>query len=724
MKRGMMGIVLLLLLLYVPCLTRAQEMSADQEKGIELKLELGYAGKAGNSDACMPVIATMINHGEDFEGQLELEIPSGGNYDSDLAEKITMIGNDMDYTRNKVSTWKRDIELKAGETRQEIFYLTLPWNQVELYGYLKEGSRIVQETVVTKDFSNNQNFALVGLLGATEEEKEVMEDFQIYADDNGEMNDMYVSAYRMDEETFPENWNALSQLDLLMIWPDVQLTDAQWLAVDRWQQEGGFVLKIENGQNFWEAFENFLEGDQRKSFFNELSEKWGYVVYSGYDNGQIPVNHRPSVIRYFILILLYAFVAGPGLYVLLKRQGKRKYFWPGVSALAVVFLGIVVWMGNSTRLTAPILTIKRTYTQQDHIWGENIQLGVQAPYNNTYQLYLDKSYHLVQSVQNSYSSENVNTATADKVEVYEKENCYKLTFRRQPVFATNIFFLSREHTTTVGEEVQVQASGDNETIRGTWKNPTEYEIANAVLILTNRIVFLGDLKPGEEGTFSEKIYSYGNGGLEKVLRKHLNLKGTEYPDYELSTLMEQIWNVQKDGQDGVYLIGTVTGQDTSFEMNSGYEVYGNSLFCMQAEINWSNEQGEIFCPDGESLATVESGSATADTNLMYGQDAVLDYDLQQFGQVTELRMFIPEYDDFRYFEKFCGKVFFYRWDTETYEEIRDWEQPFDQDRLKPYLSDDKVLRIWYQVDDDVDVVNKNCTLPCMSIRGKVVQPDA
>ena len=89
--------------------------------------------------------------------------------------------------------------------------------------------------------------------------------------------------------------------------------------------------------------------------------------------------------------------------------------------LSVLFLGIVALLGTGTRLTAPVLTMRRMYTQQDHIWGETLQLGVQAPYNNTYQLYLDKSYHLTMPSESGYSAENVNTNITDKVEIYEKE---------------------------------------------------------------------------------------------------------------------------------------------------------------------------------------------------------------------------------------------------------------------------------------------------------------
>lgn len=39
--------------------------------------------------------ATLTNHGEAFEGQLEMEVPVAGNQESDLGESLTMIGNVM-----------------------------------------------------------------------------------------------------------------------------------------------------------------------------------------------------------------------------------------------------------------------------------------------------------------------------------------------------------------------------------------------------------------------------------------------------------------------------------------------------------------------------------------------------------------------------------------------------------------------------------------------------
>lgn len=721
MRKYIRGIVLVLLILLLPCMVWAED---EPENDIEITLNWGFNGKEGNSDACLPVTATLTNHGEAFEGQLEMEVPVAGSQESDLGESLTMIGNDMDYTRSKVRVWKKNIALAAGETRQETFYLTFPWANGTVQAYLKDGSRTVQTESLSKNFSANQNIALIGVIGAQPEDVQQLDGIQISADTTEGMGDIFVSVYQMDASEIPDSWKDLGQLDALLIKSEAAISGEQWVTLHRWQQEGGILLTAEAGQDFFEIFQDFLNGETRPTFFDRISEKWGYVVSTGYDTSQIPVRKRPSLIKYFILILFYACVAGPGLYLILKRQGKRKYFWSGVTLLSVLFLGIMAVMGTSTRLTAPVLTMKRMYTQQDHIWGETMQLGVQAPYNSTYQLYLDKSYHLTMSSESGYSVEEVNTDITDKVEIYEKEDCYKLTFSRLPVFAGNAFFLNRDHAVSPEEEIQIHASGDNEHIEGRWKNPTEYRIENAILVLTNRIVFLGDLEPGEEGTFSEKIHSYGNGGLEKILRKYLDLKDAEYPDYAVNAVMEQVWDAQRKETEGVCLLGTISNSDTSFEMNSGYEVDGISQFYMPVDISWQKEEGTIFCPNAEVLASVESGSATAGTNLMYGQDAVLNYDLSGLGEITEIKFFKPEYDDPKYFEPFRGQVAFYCWSSGEYETISKWEKLFDGTELEKYLSAEGTLRVRYQVADDMDVTNKNCTLPCLQITGKVVTPDA
>ena len=99
-------------------------------------------------------------------------------------------------------------------------------------------------------------------------------------------------------------------------------------------------------------------------------------------------------------------------------------------------------------------------------------------------------------------------------------------------------------------------------------------------------------------------------------------------------------------------------------------------------------------------------------------------DLSGLGKITGIKFFKPEYDDPKYFESFRGQVAFYCWSSGEYETISKWEKVFDRTELEKYLSADGTLRVRYQVADDMDVTDKNCTLPCLQITGKVVTPDA
>ena len=52
------------------------------------------------------------------------------------------------------------------------------------------------------------------------------------------------------------------------IGPEAAISGEQWVTLHRWQQEGGILLTVEDGQDFFEVFENFLNGESRPTFFD------------------------------------------------------------------------------------------------------------------------------------------------------------------------------------------------------------------------------------------------------------------------------------------------------------------------------------------------------------------------------------------------------------------------------------------------------------------------
>ena len=64
------------------------------------------------------------------------------------------------------------------------------------------------------------------------------------------MGDIFVSVYQMDASEIPDSWKDLGQLDALLIGPEAAISGEEWVTLHRWQQEGGILLTVEDGQDF------------------------------------------------------------------------------------------------------------------------------------------------------------------------------------------------------------------------------------------------------------------------------------------------------------------------------------------------------------------------------------------------------------------------------------------------------------------------------------------
>lgn len=119
-----------------------------------------------------------------------------------------------------------------------------------------------------------------------------LDGIQISEETTEGMGDIFVSVYQMDASEIPDSWKDLGQLDALLIGPEAAISGEQWVTLHRWQQEGGILLTVEDGQVFLKYL-RISEWRTRPTFFDRLSEKWGYVVYTGYDTSQIPGTKTP-----------------------------------------------------------------------------------------------------------------------------------------------------------------------------------------------------------------------------------------------------------------------------------------------------------------------------------------------------------------------------------------------------------------------------------------------
>lgn len=704
------GLILICLIFLFPVSVRAENEKVD------MYLKYGFQDNV-KSGSCFPLNIFLENKGDAFEGTLEISIPVKAER-QELVSTMWMSNNQWETHKDRIYYYEMDIALAEGESRQETVYLELPMFEGVLYARVRDGNTILSEQELTCGFSENNSRVLVGLVSPDRTGIEELDGMLIQSD-LGYGLEVFVKAIPLEPEELYPNADAIGQLDVLIVDKGTGFTQEQQIALTRWKENGGFWIERE-GENVAELFRSFLSGDQSSRFQNYLNEMGTYAFGDDRGLSEVPVRERPSMVKFVIILVIYVVTAGPGVYLFLKKKGKQKYLWTCVCAASVIFMGIIGLWGKKTNIYAPFISYNGLYEQQENIWSETAWIGIQAPYNNMYHLYLDSEYRLLPLNLGSDGMKNYQSETAESVTIQMGETSNKISIENVASFTQNCFKLEKNRKSSENELIQFELQGNGGQLSGTWKNPTGYYIRNAILIMRNRAAVLGDLAADGEGKFSEcPLYSCGNGGMELLMREQMDFDGFDYPDYEIYNLSSQIWNVMRNRQpQEAYLMGIVENPDLTFQENSGYKVYGSALFQTKVEIDWKD--GEyLWYPNLEAYGESTAGEFSSETNLMHGKEATVDYKTDPSVMIKEWTFFDADYDEEKYFFPFQGNVAMYCWESGVFEEIQDWKTTLRAETLECYRSEDGVIRVRYLLDDMLNTGDRSCMLPCIRAAGKV-----
>lgn len=704
------SLILMCLLFLFPVSVRAEK-----EESIDMYLKYGFQDNV-RSGSCFPLNIYMENHGDAFKGTLEISVPVQAE-DRQLSASIWM-GSEWGTHKDRVYCYKKDISLAEGESREETFYLEIPAFDGYMHVCLKDGSQVVSERELTCSFSENNSRVLVGVIASSAEGMGDLDGMQIQSD-NGYGMEAFVKVIPLKPEEIYPNPDALNQLDVLIVDAGTGFSQEQQIALTRWKDSGGFYIE-RTGENLYKLFLDFLSGENGDEFQKYLGWMVSYSFGDDWGLSQVPVKERPSMGKFFIFLCVYAVIAGPVMYLSLKKRGRQKYLWTCICALSVVFMGVIGLLGKKTYIYAPFISYSGIYEQQEDVWSETAGIGIQAPYNNDYHLYLDSEYRLLPLNLGTDSLKSIQSDTAEHVTIRLGEDSNRISLENIASFTQSCFKLEKNRKVGEDEKIHISLAGDGDRVSGTWKNPTGYDIRNAVLVMRNRAAVLGDMAAGEEGDITEcTLYSVGNSGMEILMKEQMNFDGFEYPDYEISNLSSRVWSVLRNEHPGqTYLLGIVENPDLTFQKNSGYKIYGSALFQMAVDVDWSMG-GYQWCPNLETTGTSQNGEFSYETNLMHGKEATVDYQTDIFEQMETLTFFQADYDDERYFFPFQGNVALYCWETGTFEEIQNWETTLQGEKLKRFLSQEGVIRVRYLLDDTLNTTDRVCMLPCLKAAGKV-----
>ena len=92
---------------------------------------------------------------------------------------------------------------------------------------------------------------------------------------------------------------------------------------------------------------------------------------------------------------LYVLVIGPGIYLFLKKKGKREYMAVCVCLFAVLFSGIIFVMSRNTRITEPFINYVTMLNLDGGTAREETFYCFRAPYNGRYNMTIAEDYYIM-----------------------------------------------------------------------------------------------------------------------------------------------------------------------------------------------------------------------------------------------------------------------------------------------------------------------------------------
>lgn len=295
----------------------------------------------------------------------------------------------------------------------------------------------------------------------------------------------------------------------------------------------------------------------------------------------------PNIKLYAVIMLVYVFLAGPGVYFLVKKKDKRSFLWIIVPSLSLVFAVLVYLIGTSTRIQKPYINFVSTLDLSARIEKENpvnTIFSVTSPDSSPYEIEFPANTGIMPLNINEgigYMPDTDNITAGYGIEY--GNDTLKAVINGLPAFSSAYFQLENKRTSTgtVEEQVSEDASG----LLGTISNNMSYMLENCILYHNGKVYYIKKLLPGEtfditaiKDTDIYDIKDYNN-NFEKLIE---SIMGGSMERYDTNNVIKRKIGMimafaSSNKSDSTWFYGfDGNGNETGFANLSRYKSYGET----------------------------------------------------------------------------------------------------------------------------------------------------
>jgi len=287
----------------------------------------------------------------------------------------------------------------------------------------------------------------------------------------------------------------------------------------KYRKERGHIFVL----TFEPAAEPFISWRDKTTFFDfmlrhmDMSVQRFYEYGNGYYQKQvygrsidikylaneIPSDKKPPLVLMFVCLIVYIILAGPVLYLVLKKFDRRDWAWFLIPALSITFLAGMYLFGYKSRYHSAITnTVSLIQPLPDSNEAQVISAigvfndkrgtlkmeysndnGIQTPFVQ----YDDYYYYMYRPVSNASGGQVIGKYTIGD----------KISIEQYDVMLWTPTILNAKKTVPFSADLLKNIYIRGGKLKGEISNDTQFDLLDAVIIIGNSIIPVGDIYSGE-----------------------------------------------------------------------------------------------------------------------------------------------------------------------------------------------------------------------------------
>ena len=451
------------------------------------------------------------------------------------------------------------------------------------------------------------------------------------------------------------------------------------------------------------------------------------------------ISKLPKVGLYVALAVAYVILAGPGLYFFFKQRRLRRYYQPSVVVLSICCTGMVFLMGSTTRFQGPFFTYASIRDAEDEGVQETTFINMRSPYNKPYSVEMDPSYTLYPITGNPwyYRTPGLKFTGEESpaVTMNYGEDSTRISVGNVGSFNSRFFQMERHEAGAQAEGFTGDIRSFDGKITGTLTNNYSQAVENVAVLLYNQLLIIDSMEPGETVQLDDLNVLYGVTNFSYAMAAQITgaSRFNQERDLHNDAYVEAL---ERTNLLSFYIENYLSGyhtnarvvafsqdkRDTAFLKTDGYETYGTTLLTSAVDVNYEQD-GMIYRSAMQKQPNVLSGEYYFSNNTIYGSAPVmLEYFLGNDIEVEKLNFNqlsdeVVENLKFYYTVPFTGNMYFYNYNSGSYDSVDTSVTEYTKEDLEPYLSPGNTLTVKYVYDTTGDYT-RNIMLPVLTVTGR------